>query len=196
MIEHGTKTDAASVESKWGLLENEWISYPYDDMEDEVSVVEGDLTADSWDQSKPQCVLVTGSLTVNGPIDLRMEHPGGFLVVIGDLQASQVDMGASDSDCCLYVGGSLALDGVLFAQRTGMVNIRKDVKCKALVAIDDYDVSVEGAVSGKSVAYDLEDKVPADQVFTKAVLDDEGCIDGNRVFRGEISAKTLEEALL
>ncbi len=185
-----TRTAGQLVEERYQLYHNDRYGH-CGPMNDEVFVLEGDQHASSWDQVLPERVVVTGSLVVDGVIDLRMKEPGGFLAVLGDLEASGVDVWTAEGMSSLYVAGTAKIAGCVVLDSGGMLTIDGDLECRALISLGYDEAKIGGAQTGVLVG----NNQPATEFLDSAALDEYGEIDGDRVESGELSSREFADML-
>lgn len=150
----GYELPLEQARSKFGALENlDSVTSEYSSLDSKakVRIVEGDLAVDGpllcdWKQGHDAAgLIVTGSLTVHGPIINANADDGPFLLVLGTTRAQSI-VGAGAE---LVFVGDAVVDEVVVGEYNGGI-LRFGGSLTVPVAItNDHDFSVAGGVRGR-----------------------------------------------
>ena len=98
----------------------------------------------AWEQQNILLVLVTGNLSVTGPIYNNNTDGSTGLIVLGDLKAAHMLVGGQE----IYVCGKLGVDGLFWGDYNhGSITIEGQASAQVWLATDEYHCHFQGGFS-------------------------------------------------
>ncbi len=119
------------------------------------TVIRGDLLLDHDNEQLAANGIATivcwGDLTIEGRLINEDSEDGPFLLVAGNLQATEVIQGGAR----VIALGSLTSPGIIFCdEKSGALHIGGGIRCQALID-SDHDVYAAGGIEGEAISDDL-----------------------------------------
>jgi hypothetical protein len=141
--------------------------------DERVLLVMGDLLLENLDLDDllggdsmgpaPYLILVTGNLTISGPIYNVNTDAATGLIVLGDLAAENMVVGGQQ----VYVGGTLRVANLFWGDYNhGELRVKSDAEARVMTFTDEYHVSIGGEQRARYLLDEArEEESPVDFLY-------------------------------